>query len=131
MAFTINKIMGGGTLVEGADVTGKEGRTILRSERWDMYQHHLKHLEAEEVFDKGVKTALAPMLEAIEEANAILAKPSNEWTRIQISEGTEFEPADFVDFEGDLDAIVLNMLDKGAYDLLRWVGEDLLVPIEV
>jgi hypothetical protein len=130
MTFIIHKILGGGTLVEGTDITGKSGRTILRSERWDMYQLHLKHLEAEDVFDAGVKAAFAPLVEAAEAAKAILAKPASEFTRIQISEGTEFEPADFVDFEGDIDGVVLNMLDKGAHDQLLWVGEDLLVPIE-
>lgn len=126
--FTTTALMGGGTLVEGTDETGKTGRTLLQSDKFDMYLHVIKHKEAEAIFSGAVETVLAPIMAAAEEVEALMASPSQDFSRVVISDGTEFEPAEFADF--DTDGTILNILRLGRFDLLRWIGDDLLVAIQ-
>ena len=127
MALTTTPLLGGGTLVEGTDITGKAGRTVLQSDKWEMYQHTLAHVEAEKLFGEAVDNLFAPLIEAADRATALLAKPGNEYRTIVVKEGTEYEPAEVIKL--DADGILLRLLAEGKEDLLRWIGEDVLVAI--
>jgi hypothetical protein len=125
--FTITPLLGGGTLVEGTDVTGKSGRTILISDRWDAVQSLRNHMRASEAFDEVVTEFFKPLTEAADAASAIAHPVTTQWNKVTISEGTEFEPAEVIDL--DMDGVLLRLLHEEQHDLLRWVGEDVLVAI--
>lgn len=125
--FTITPLLGGGTLVEGTDVTGKSGRTILISEKWNAVKTVRAHIAASEAFDEVVTEFFKPLTDAAEAAQAIAHPVTNDWSMVTISEGTEFEPAEKVRL--DMDGTILRLLEEGQHDLLRWVGEDTLVAV--
>lgn len=125
--FTITPLLGGGTLVEGTDVTGKSGRTILISEKWNAVKTVRAHIAASEAFDEVVTEFFKPLTDAAEAAQAIAHPVTNDWSVVTISEGTEFEPAEKVRL--DMDGTILRLLEEGQHDLLRWVGEDTLVAV--
>lgn len=125
--FTITPLLGGGTLVEGTDITGKSGRTILISDRWDAVQSVRAHMRASEAFDEVVQEFFAPLTEAAEAAQAIAHPATTEWSRVTITEGTEFEPAEVVSL--DMDGVLLRLLHETDGSTLRWIGEDTLVAI--
>jgi hypothetical protein len=126
--FTSTPLMGGGVLVEGMDDTGKSGRTLLHSDRWAMAQHLRKHKDAEDIFGAAVQQTFGPLIKAAEDAKALLAEPSSKWDTVVLTEATEGVAEERVPL--DADGIILNILDAGRFDLLRWVGDDILVAIQ-
>lgn len=125
--FTVTPLLGGGTLVEGSDVTGKTGRTILLSDKWEAVKSVRAHIKANEVFDQVVTEFFAPLTEAAEAAQAIAHPAAAEWSKVTLVEGTEFEPAEVVSL--DMDGVILRLLEETDGSTLRWVGEDTLVAI--
>lgn len=126
--FTTTPLLSGGYLIEGADDTGKTGTTVLLSDKWDMIQHTRLHKQAEAVFDAGVEAAFAPLVAAAEQAQALLEGGRSEFASVLLDEGVEGQPRVEVDL--DADGTILNILDQGRHDLLRWVGDDTLVAIK-
>ena len=126
--FTSTPLMGGGVLVEGTDDTGKSGRTLLHSDRWAMAQHLRKHKDAEDIFGAAVKQTFGPLIKAAEDAKALLAEPTSEWDTIVLTEQSDGVEEEKVSL--DADGIILNILSAGRFDLLRWVGDDILVAIQ-
>lgn len=125
--FTITPLLGGGTLVEGTDVTGKSGRTILISEKWDAVKTVRAHIAASEAFDEVVTEFFAPLTAAAEAAQAIAHPQSDDWSVVTITEGTEFEPAEKVRL--DMDGVLLRLLEETDGSTLRWIGDDTLVAV--
>lgn len=126
--FTVTKLMGPGTLVEGTDVTGKEGRTILISDKWEMLQSVKAHNKAAEVFDAQVEEFFKPLTDAAEQAQAIAHPVSEDWSRVVLSEATEGVEAEVIVL--DMDGVILRLLDETDGSMLRWIGEDVLVAIQ-
>lgn len=126
--FTVTPLMGGGTLVEGTDVTGKEGRTILVSDRWEMLKSIRLHKQAAEVFDAQVEEFFKPITDAAEAAKAIAHPVTEDWSRVVVTEGTEGTEPEVVTL--DMDGIILRLLDETDGSMLRWIGEDTLVAIQ-
>lgn len=126
--FTVTKLMGPGTLVEGTDITGKEGRTILISDKWEMLQSVIAHKQASEVFDATVAEFFAPLTDAAAAATAIAHPKSEDWGRVVLSEATEGVEAEYIDL--DMDGIILRLLNETDGSMLRWIGEDVLVAIQ-
>jgi hypothetical protein len=126
--FTITPLMGGGTLVEGTDVTGKEGRTILVSDKWDMLQSVRAHKEAQSVFDTQVEEFFKPLTDAAEQAVAIAHPQSENWSRVVLTEATEGVKAEVIEL--DMDGILLRLLEETDGSMLRWIGDDTLVAIQ-
>jgi non-ribosomal peptide synthetase component F len=125
--FIVTPLLGGGTLVEGSDITGKTGRTILISAKWEAVKTVRAHMAASEAFDAVVTEFFAPITEAAEAAQAIAHPQKDDWATITLVEGTEFEPAEKVRL--DMDGVILRMLEETDGSQLRWVGEDTLVAI--
>lgn len=126
--FTVTPLLGGGTLVEGSDVTGKTGRTILISDAYDRLVSYRNHTVANEEFAKVVDEFFAPLTDAAAQAQAIAHPPVAEWSKVVVSEATEFEPE--VSFNLDMDGVLLRLLNETDGSTLRWVGEDTLVAIQ-
>jgi hypothetical protein len=125
--FVVTPLLGGGTLVEGSDITGKTGRTILLSDKWDAVKSVRAHMKANEEFSKVVDEFFAPLTEAADAAQAIAHPATAEWSKVTLVEGTEFEPAEVVSL--DMDGVLLRLLEETDGSTLRWVGEDTLVAI--
>jgi hypothetical protein len=125
--FTVTPLLGGGTLVEGTDVTGKEGRTILLSDKWDAVKSVRAHIAASEAFDEVVTEFFKPLTDAAEMATAIAHPASADWSKVTIVEGTEGVPAEVVSL--DMDGVILRLLEETDGAMLRWIGEDTLVAI--
>jgi hypothetical protein len=125
--FTITPLLGGGTLVEGTDITGKEGRTILLSDKWDAVKSVRAHIAASEAFDEVVTEFFKPLTDAAEMATAIAHPAANDWSKVTIVEGTEGVPAEVVSL--DMDGVILRLLEETDGSTLRWIGEDVLVAI--
>jgi len=126
--FVVTPLMGGGTLVEGTDITGRTGRTILVSDRWDAVKSVRAHMRAAEAFDEVVHEFFAPITEAAEAATAIAHPVKDDWSRVTLVEGTEGEVAEVISL--DMDGILLRLLEETDGSTLRWVGEDMLVAIQ-
>ena len=126
--FTVTALLGGGTLVEGTDVTGRSGRTILLSDSWEAVKSVRAHMKANKVFDEVVTEFFKPLTEAAEVAQVIAHPPVEDWSRVTLVEGTEFESAEVVSL--DTDGILLRLLEETDGSSLRWVGEDMLVAIQ-
>jgi hypothetical protein len=125
--FTTTKLLGGGYLVEGMDSTGKEGRTILVSDKWDAVQDIRRHMAASEAFDEVVTEFFKPLTDAAAQAEAIAHPAEDDWSVITLSDGTEFEPKETVRL--DMDGTILRLLAETDGSNLRWIGEDTLVAI--
>jgi hypothetical protein len=125
--FTVTQLLGGGSLVEGTDVTGKEGRTILISDKWEAVKSVRAHIKASEAFDEVVTEFFKPLTEAADAASAIAHPVTAEWSKVTLVEGTEFEPAEVVSL--DMDGVLLRLLEETDGSTLRWIGEDTLVAI--
>lgn len=128
MSFTTTPLMGGGFLVEGSDATGKEGRTILVSDSWNMLSSLRLHMKAGEVFDEQVQEFFRPLVEAAEEARSIAHPVREDWSQVVLEEGSEGSEAHVVEL--DMDGTILRILHETDGSLLRWVGDDTLVAIQ-
>lgn len=126
--FTVTPLMGGGVLVEGTDVTGKEGRTILVSDKWEMLQSVRAHNKATEVFDAQVEEFFKPLTDAAAAAQAIAHPVTEDWSRVVLSEATPGVEAEVIVL--DMDGVILRLLDETDGSMLRWIGEDTLVAIQ-
>ena len=126
--FTITKLLGGGTLVEGADITGKEGRTILLSDKWDMLQSVRAHKEAQSVFDEQVEEFFKPLTDAAEQAVALAHPQSEDWSRVVLTEATEGVEAEVIEL--DMDRVLLRLLEETDGSMLRWISDDVLVAVQ-
>lgn len=126
--FTVTSLLGGGTLVEGADITGREGRTILVSARWDTVKAVRAHNEAQLVFDAAVEEFFQPVVAAAEAAQAIAHPDKTDWSRVVLSEGKDGAEPEVVDL--DMDGILLRLLEETDGSQLRWVGDDVLVAVQ-
>jgi hypothetical protein len=128
MPFTITKLMGPGTLVEGSDVTGREGRTILISDKWEMLQSVLAHKQATEEFNTQVEEFFKPLTEAADAAKAISHPEVKSWSRVTLTEASEGVDEEVIEL--DTDGVILRLLNETDGSMLRWIGEDVLVAIQ-
>jgi hypothetical protein len=122
--LTTTKLMGGGTLIEGTDITGQQGRTVLVSSRWEAVQSIRAHIAAGEAFDEAVKAFFAPITDAAEAAAKIAHPSASQYDTFVVSEGVEGEEREVIQL--DAAGIILRLLDEDRQDLLRWVGDDLV-----
>jgi hypothetical protein len=129
MTLNVTPLINGGYLVTGQDSAGAEGKTILRSERWDMVVHLRAHAHAEAEFDEAVEAFFAPLTDAADKAKALIAGPTSDYGSVTIGENVEGSHAREVEL--DEDGILLRILSEGNQNLLLWVGDDKLVAIQV
>lgn len=123
MAFTVTKLVNAGYLVEGTDTTGKDGSVVLESPTWDYITTVKAHAEAGEAFDEATKAFFAPIVEAAELAKAI-AHPHQDVSTYTITEQVEGVRGESLEL--DSNGILLNLIDQGKEDQLRWVNDSLV-----
>ena len=77
--------------------------------------------------EEAVTEFFKPITDAAEVATMLAHPPVAEWSKITLTEGTEFEPAEVVSL--DMDGVLLRLLEETDGSTLRWIGEDTLVAI--
>jgi hypothetical protein len=127
--FTVRPQLGGaGYYVTGTDDEGNTGSTVLFSDQWDMYTQALAFEEDSAEFSDLVQSFFAPITEKAQELRARRAQPGSDFTSAVVKAGQEFEPEVKATF--DAEGTVLNILSQGRFDLLRWVGTDILIAVQ-
>lgn len=119
--FEVTPLLDGRTLVEGTDIKGVEGRTVLSSPAWQAVLNYRKQDEAMAEFDKTVKAFFAPLTEA---ADKLAETTVNPWATVTIGESVEGVTAREVQL--DEQGIILRLLAETDGSMLRWVGNDLV-----
>ncbi len=129
-SFSTTTLVGGGTLVQGTDINGVSGTTVVDSSQWEEIKADQSFSSATEDFDKAVDKFFAPILKAaekLERSVAVNTEPD------PISYVVLREPVEGVAPEvGDLrklttDSMVLRLIEAGDTDRLIWVNEQLQV----
>ncbi len=130
-SFTTTLLVnGGGTLVQGTDVNGVYGQTVVDSSQWEEIKADQNFSAAAADFDKAVDKFFAPILKAAEKLEA---KIEVNTTPDPISYIVLKEPVEGVAPEaGDLrrltrDSMVLRLIESGNTDRLVWVDGNLEV----
>ena len=125
--FTVSPIRGGGFVVEGTDAMGKEGTTILRSDSWAVVLEYRRLEEAQEVFDNEVDGVFGPILAAAEKLHQAQVSPSDA-TVVVLKPAVEgVKPEAAVEVTLDAAGEVLQAIELGEVDSLRWINGDLYV----
>jgi hypothetical protein len=119
--FEVTPLLNGRTLVEGTDIKGVEGRTVLSSPAWQAVLDYRKQDEAMAEFDKTVEAFFAPLTEA---ADKLAETTVNPWATVTIGESVEGVTAREVHL--DEQGIILRLLAETDGSMLRWVGNDLV-----
>ena len=119
--FEVTPLLDGRTLVEGSDIKGVEGRTVLSSPAWQAVLDYRKQDEAMAEFDKTVEAFFAPLTEA---ADKLAETTVNPWATVTIGESVEGVTAREVKL--DEQGIILRLLAETDGSMLRWVGNDLV-----
>lgn len=127
--FTTTVLTGQRVLVEGTDVRGNEGSTVVSSAEWDDVNAHVEYDQAVESFDDAVKEFFAPVLTAAEALEGKLGKtpddPSSYVVVHEKVEATPGHPGQIVRLSRD--SVVLRLIAEGQTDRLVWVNDELEV----
>jgi hypothetical protein len=126
--FTTRQLTGDRVLVQGTDVDGTNGKTILDSTQWTELAARTDVKRAQEDFDAAVEEFFAPLMEAAEAANKSMEKPTDSAAFVVLDEGQVGQasrPAQVVSLTRD--SIILRLIEEGNTDRLIWVGDELEV----
>ena len=113
-------------VVSGTDDNGVTDETLLVSHSWAAVEHVRKHEIAEGIFDAAVKAHYAELLDAADQAKAVVTDSLDEFRKVGFVvpvEGVEAQDLELNDEAG----IILHIIDKGRFDLLRWIGGKLAI----
>lgn len=123
--FEVTALLDGRTLVEGSDIKGKDGSTILYSPAWEAVQRFKAQDAAVAEFDAQVVAFFKPLTDAAEK---LQVKETNPWATVTIGEDVEGKQAREVSL--DRDGILLRLLAETDGSMLRWVGDNQLVAVQ-
>ena len=123
----VTELLNGGWLVEGQDVKGNSGRTVLDSGPWRTYLTMTAHKEAVAEFDATVEEFFAPLTEAANIAAEAVTAPGDDWAMVEIEEAVEGVAG--VAIELDSDGVLLRLLAETDHSTLRWVDDSTLVAV--
>jgi hypothetical protein len=121
MGFTTRAVVGGGTFVEGTDIVGNTGSTILFDHAWTAYQEHIKHSAAMDEYDTAVKAFFAPLVEA---AEAVKADVKKDWSSITVEESVDGKPGTGIHLGHE--GVILRIIAETDGSSLRWVNGSLI-----
>jgi hypothetical protein len=128
MTFTTMNLTGERVLVQGSDIYGGSGKTVVDGSQWAELSARSDFNDAAEAFDAAVEEFFAPLMEAAEKASKAVAKPDDSSSYIVLDEGTEgveAKPAQIVRLTRD--SVILRMIEEGSTDRLVWVDDQLEV----
>jgi PAS domain-containing protein len=123
--FEVTSLLDGRTLVEGTDIKGVQGRTVLWSPAWQAVLDYRKQDEAMAEFDKTVEAFFAPLTEA---ADKLAETTVNPWGTVTLGENVEGVTAREVQL--DSQGVILRLLAETDGSMLRWVGDDLVAIVQ-
>lgn len=128
MTFTTTKLAGSRYLVEGEDVRGVRGSTVLDGREWEELLRREQVAKAHDDFDRKVEEFFAPIVTAAEElekAHAVQLDPLMYVVEQNAVEGTEAKEQ--VLRELSMPTVILRAIDKGYGDRLLWVHDELVL----
>jgi hypothetical protein len=128
MGFTTQNLVNDRVLVQGTDVFGTSGKTVLNAEQWNELGQRKDFSQAEADFQVAVDAFFAPLTEAADAVKAKMEKPTDSIGYLVFEEAVEGVPAK----PGTLiklthDSVLLRLLESGDTDRLVWVDESLEV----
>jgi hypothetical protein len=126
--FTTTRLVDERVLVQGTDVFGNEGQTVLDSSQWTEVNSHKEFDQATAAFDAAVEEFFKPLTEAAEAVGKKLEKQPDPIGFVVLSEevaGVQGKPAHLVKLTKD--STVLRILESGDHDRLAWVNDQLEV----
>ena len=121
MGFTTRSVVGGGVFVEGTDIVGNTGSTILFDHAWAAWQQHIQQDAAMEEYDAAVTAFFAPLVEA---AEAVKADAKKDWSTIVVDEACPSVPGRGIHLGHD--GVILRIIDETDGSSLRWVNGSLI-----
>jgi hypothetical protein len=124
-SFTTTDLVGGRTLVEGTDINGVTGKTVLNNTQYNELKGNSAHAVAHEAFDKAVEKFYAPLTKAAEALEAANVATEDIFVE-KISDAVEAvaaRPAQYVRLTAN--TIILRRIEAGDTDGLVWVGDTL------
>ena len=131
-SFKTTRLANHRVLVDGTDVFGYQGRTVLDSTQWDGIQATLKKDTLEDQFNRAVEEFYAPLIEKID---AIVA--ADEQSIVDdvytLAIGEPVEAVDAVApavYRLSQDSAILRLIQDGDVDRLVWVGDKLEIIAE-
>lgn len=126
MTFTSSRLVGNRVMVQGTDVLGTHGQTILDSTQWDEVNANQAFDTATEAFEAAVEEFFAPLTEAAEKANQALVKPDDPASYVVLREATTGVRPDAGEvIKLTRDSIVLRLIEQGDTARLVWVNGEL------
>lgn len=132
MTFTVTNLMNHRAVVQGTDVFGNNGQTIVSTQQWDEIKAARDFEQAHEAFDIEVQEFFKPLTDAAERAaQATAGKAEDAIGYLVLEEGSDGEVAR-PERRARLskDSIVLRLIEQGDTDRLMWVGDNQLEVLE-
>lgn len=125
MTFTVTPLMNEEFLVEGTDSRGTDNSMVLHSPAWAAVVYARGLVEATGVFNTAVREMFKTVTDAADKAKANLASLKGEdYNTVTMTEGADAVLGETIAL--DPDGVLLNILDQGKSDILRWVGDRLV-----
>lgn len=128
MSFTVQTMLGGKALVQGTDVNGVTGKTLVDSTQWTELNERDDFSKAQAEFDSAVEEFFKPITKAAKKAAKSVSTPSPDPMAYVVvdkgSKGKEARPRQVVALTHD--SIVLRLIEEGNTDRLVWVDESTL-----
>lgn len=128
MTFTTTQLTGDRVLVQGTDIAGYAGKTVIDGAQWAELNARTNLNKAQEAFDSAVEDFFKPLQDAADKIEKSLAKPIDSSSYVVLDEGTEgvhATPRQVVHLTHD--SIVLRLIEDGQSDRLLWVNDELEV----
>jgi hypothetical protein len=128
MTFNTKKLTGSRVVVEGTDLAGNSGTTVVSSAQWDEINQRGEFSQAQQAFDDAVEEFFAPLTEAAEKLANSVSRPTDSISYVVQQEeivGQAAQPQVLVRLSHD--SIVLRLIESGNTDRLVWVGDKLEV----
>ena len=117
--FEVTPLQDGRTLVEGTDVKGNQGSTVLWSPSWAAVVQARKQQAAVVEFDTAVSAFFAPLTNIVDKLND--DNTEDDFSVVTFGDDVEGQQSEPIHL--DKDGLVLRILAEGDSDLLRWVGQ--------
>jgi hypothetical protein len=123
--FSTTNLVGERVLVQGTDVNGISGKTILDSSQFNELKGNSAHDAAHEAFDAAVKEFWAPITEAAETLAAAHVAVEDIFVE-KIADASPAVPARSAEYVRlTPDTVILRRIEAGETDGLIWVGDNL------
>lgn len=130
--FTTTPLAGGQVLIEGTDVRGKQDQEVVDGRQWAEVKARGNQAEALALVDAAIEALVAPITEAVEQANAMLAAPKLDPLFYVVEqeevEHTHGRPELLTKLSRD--SVILRAIEEGHEDRLIWIKGSLTVTAE-